>query len=45
MNCEVVITCALTGASDTVGKHPNLPVSSRQITASTAQAAKAGAAP
>ena len=42
MNCEVVITCALTGASDTVGKHPNLPVAPRQITASTA---KAGAAP
>ena len=26
MNREVVVTCAVTGAGDTVGKHPDVPV-------------------
>ena len=44
MNREVVITCAVTGAGDTVGKHPDIPVTPEQIAASAIDAAKAGAA-
>ena len=44
MNPEVVITCAVTGAGDTVGKHPDIPVTPAQIAASALDAAKAGAA-
>ena len=44
MNSEVVITCAITGAGDTVGKHPSIPVSPEQIANSAIDAAKAGAA-
>ena len=44
MNFEVVITCAVTGAGDTVGKHPALPVTPEQIAAAAIEAAKAGAA-
>ena len=44
MNREVVITCAVTGAGDTVGKHPDVPVTPAQIAASAIDAAKAGAA-
>jgi uncharacterized protein (DUF849 family) len=44
MNTEVVITCAVTGAGDTVGKHPDIPVTPEQIAASAVDAAKAGAA-
>ena len=44
MNREVVITCAVTGAGDTVGKHPGVPVTPEQIAASAIDAAKAGAA-
>ena len=44
MNNEVVITCAVTGAGDTVGKHPDIPVTPAQIAASAIDAAKAGAA-
>ena len=43
MNREVVITCAVTGAGDTVGKHPGVPVTPEQIAASAIDAAKAGA--
>ena len=43
MNREVVITCAVTGAGDTVGKHPGVPVTPKQIAASAIDAAKAGA--
>jgi hypothetical protein len=31
MNNDVIITCAVTGAGDTVGKHPAVPVTPRQI--------------
>lgn len=44
MNPEVVITCAVTGAGDTVGKHPDVPVTPAQIADSALEAAKAGAA-
>jgi uncharacterized protein (DUF849 family) len=44
MNFEIVITCAVTGAGDTVGKHPAIPVTPEQIAAAAIDAAKAGAA-
>ncbi|MET9514588.1 3-keto-5-aminohexanoate cleavage protein [Streptomyces sp. NPDC002994] len=44
MNEEVIITCALTGAGDTVRKSPHVPVSPEQIARSAVEAAEAGAA-
>jgi uncharacterized protein (DUF849 family) len=44
MNTDIVITCAVTGAGDTVGKHPAIPVTPRQIADAAIEAAKAGAA-
>ena len=44
MNYEVVITCAVTGAGDTVGRHPGVPVTPEQIADAAIEAAKAGAA-
>ena len=44
MNREVIISCAITGAGDTVGKHPAIPVTPRQIADSALEAAAAGAA-
>jgi uncharacterized protein (DUF849 family) len=44
MNFEVFVTCAVTGAGDTAGKHPNLPITPRQIAESSIEAARAGAA-
>ena len=44
MNLEPIITCAVTGAGDTVGKHPAIPVTPEQIANSALDAAKAGAA-
>ncbi len=44
MNSEIIITCAVTGAGDTVGKHPAIPVTPRQIADAAIDAAKAGAA-
>jgi len=44
MNREVFITCAVTGAGDTVGKHPNVPIAPKQIAEASIEAAKAGAA-
>ena len=44
MNTDVVITCAVTGAGDTVAKHPGVPVAPRQIAEAAIEAAKAGAA-
>ena len=43
MNYEVIVTCALTGAGDTVGKHPGIPVTPKQIAEAALEAAKAGA--
>lgn len=44
MNQDVFITCAVTGAGDTVGKHPGVPITPAQIAESCIEAAKAGAA-
>ncbi|MEV1022918.1 3-keto-5-aminohexanoate cleavage protein [Streptomyces sp. NPDC050264] len=41
---NVIITCALTGAGDTVRKSPHVPVTPEQIAQSAVQAAGAGAA-
>jgi len=44
VNFEVVVTCAVTGAGDTVDRHPGVPVTPRQIADAAIEAAKAGAA-
>ena len=44
MNRDVVITCAVTGAGDTVGRHAGVPVTPEQIATAAIEAAKAGAA-
>ncbi|MEU9931259.1 3-keto-5-aminohexanoate cleavage protein [Streptomyces anulatus] len=44
VNQDVIITCALTGAGDTVGRSPHVPVTPAQIAASAVEAAGAGAA-
>ena len=44
MSRDVIISCALTGGADTVGKHPAIPVTPEQIATSAIEAAKAGAA-
>jgi len=41
---KIVITCALTGSADTVGRNPAVPVTPEQIAKSAADAATAGAA-
>ena len=33
MNTDVIVTCALTGAGDTVGRNPHVPVTPAQIAA------------
>ncbi len=43
MNQEVILTCAVTGAGDTVGKHPAIPVTPAEIAAAAVEAARAGA--
>src|SRR5512145_3237590 len=40
----VIVTCAITGGGDTVGKHPAIPVTPEQIAMSSLEAALAGAA-
>src|SRR5215467_5413435 len=44
MSRDIIITCAVTGAGDTVGKHPAIPVTPEQIATSALDAAGAGAA-
>jgi uncharacterized protein (DUF849 family) len=44
MNQDVIITCALTGAGDTVRKSPHVPVTPEQIARNAVEAAEAGAA-
>ncbi len=44
MNTEAFITCAVTGAGDTVARSPHVPVTPEQIAASAIEAARAGAA-
>ena len=41
---KIIISCAVTGAGDTVGKHPAIPVTPRQIADSALEAHAAGAA-
>ena len=43
MNNDVIVTCAVTGAGDTLGKHPEVPVTPEQISNAAIAAAKAGA--
>ena len=43
MNHHVIVTCALTGAGDTVGKNPHVPVTPQQIADAAVEAANAGA--
>lgn len=43
MNYDVVLTCAVTGAGDTTGKSPHVPVTPKEISAAVIEAAKAGA--
>lgn len=43
MNRNVILTCAVTGAGDTVAKHPGVPVTPKQIADAAIEAAKAGA--
>jgi uncharacterized protein (DUF849 family) len=44
MNDEVIVTCAVTGAGDTVGRHPGVPVTPAEIARAAIEAARAGAA-
>ena len=44
MNNEVIISCAVTGSGDTAKKHPNLPITPKQIADAAIEAAKEGAA-
>jgi hypothetical protein len=44
INRQVIMTCAVTGAGDTVGKHPAIPVTPKQIAEAALEAASAGAA-
>ena len=41
---KVIVTCAVTGADDSVAKNPAVPVTPEQIASSSIDAAKAGAA-
>jgi uncharacterized protein (DUF849 family) len=43
MSREIIITCAITGSADTVGKHPAIPVTPEQIATSAVEAARVGA--
>ncbi|WP_159718151.1 BKACE family enzyme [Geminicoccus flavidas] len=44
MNRDVIVSCAVTGAGDTVGKHSAIPVTPEQIALACIDAARAGAA-
>ena len=44
MNWEAFITCAVTGAGETVDKHPAIPVTPEEIAGSAIEAAKVGVA-
>jgi len=43
MNFEVVLTCAVTGAGNTTGRSPHVPVTPEEIATAAIEAAKAGA--
>ena len=40
---KIILTCAVTGNADTVGRNPNVPVTPAEIAASALEAAQAGA--
>lgn len=44
MNRNVIISCAVTGSGNSVGKHPAIPVTPEEIATAAIEAAKAGAA-
>jgi uncharacterized protein (DUF849 family) len=44
VNRKTIITCAVTGGADTVGKHPAIPVTPAHIATAAIDACKAGAA-
>ncbi len=44
MKNKVFVSCAVTGSGDTAGKHPDLPITPKQIAEASIEAAKAGAA-
>ncbi len=44
MKNKVFVSCAVTGSGDTAGKHPDLPITPKQIAQASIEAAKAGAA-
>jgi uncharacterized protein (DUF849 family) len=44
MTPSVIITCAVTGAGDTAGRHPAIPITPEQIANAALEAAEAGAA-
>lgn len=44
VNPNVIISCAVTGTGDTVGRHPAIPVTPEEIARASIDAAKAGAA-
>lgn len=44
MKRQVIVTCAITGGGDTIGKHSAIPVTPEQIATSALEAAGAGAA-
>ena len=41
---DVIVSCAVTGSADTVGKHPGVPVTPEQIAQAAIEACAAGAA-
>ena len=40
MNNEVIISCAVTGSGDTASKHPDLPITPKQIAEASIAAEK-----
>jgi uncharacterized protein (DUF849 family) len=44
MNRNVIVSCAVTGSGNTVGRHPAIPITPEQIASASIEAAKAGAA-
>mgnify|MGYP001027584727 CR=1 FL=1 len=43
MNRNVIVTCAVTGSGDSVGKHPAIPVTPKEIANAAIEAGRAGA--
>jgi uncharacterized protein (DUF849 family) len=44
MNRNVIVSCAVTGSGNSVGKHPAIPVTPKEIAQASIEAARAGAA-